>query len=565
MSHRRHSGRRGFGLLSFLMVVGLTVALAACGGGGGSGGGDTTSGSSGGSSSGSTSGSGSSSGGSGSTSGSSGSSSGSGSTSGSSGSSGGSGGSGSSCTVSTTQVSCTPWIWEGGSDTLDAPGVYGAKGTAAANNVPGARQQAVSWTDASGNLWLFGGLGQDAGIADAAGVLNDLWRYNPTSNQWTWVSGSNTANPAGNYGQQGTPAAANIPAPRYQATAWSDPAGHFWVFGGLGKDDFTVLAPGDPLLNDLWQYDPTSNEWTWVSGSSTFNSTGVYGTLGVAAATNVPPPRVGAASWTDTAGNLWLFGGTGFDATVYQNIGQFNDLWVYRPTSKQWTWMGGQSPSTDPQLNGFYAGMDYKGIYGTQGTAAAANFPGSRELASAWVDSSGNFWLFGGDGYDKSGTYGLLNDLWEYNPTTNEWTWVSGSSTVNAVGVYGTQGVPGGTDLPGARTAASTWTDTAGNVWLFGGGGLDGAGTKGPLSDLWEYSPSANQWTWVNGPKAAGAAGTYGTLGVAATSNAPGSRLGSVSWTDASGNHWLFGGNGFDDGNPSEPVHQQYLNDLWRF
>jgi N-acetylneuraminic acid mutarotase len=549
------------------------VALAACGGGGGGGGGSAgTSASSGDNGSGS-SGTGSSSGGSGS-SGSGGGSAGSGSGSGSGGSGSGSGSGGggsgsapqaSNCTVTPTSVTCPPWTWEGGSNTLDAPGVYGTQGTPAGTNIPGARQQPVAWTDPSGNLWLFGGLGQDDSVADPAGLLNDLWRYNPTSGQWTWVSGSNTIDPVGVYGQLGTPAATNIPTPRYQAAAWTDASGNLWLFGGLAQNDYSVLAPGDKLLNDLWEYNPSTNEWTWMSGSNTYNTEGVYGAVGTPAGSNVPPPRVGASTWIDTAGNLWLFGGTGYDPTVYQNLGQYNDLWKFNPTTRQWTWVGGQSPSTDPTLNDFFAGQDYQGLYGTLGTPAGSNFPGSREFASTWVDASGNFWMFGGDGYDESGKYGLLNDLWEYNPTSGEWTWVSGSSTINPVALYGTQGVPAAGNAPGPRTDASVWTDKSGNVWLCGGGGLDGSGAKGELSDLWEYSPSTSQWTWVSGPDTVTNSGNYGSLGVAAPSNNPGGRLGAVSWTDSEGNHWLFGGYGLDDGDPSELAHQQYLNDLWRF
>ena len=58
------------------------------------------------------------------------------------------------------------------------------------------------------------------------------------------------------------------------------------------------------------------------------------------------------------------------------------------------------------------------GIYGTLGTPGASNFPGARGsqgIAVAWTDSSGNFWLFGGDGY-SSISLGLLNDLWRYQP-----------------------------------------------------------------------------------------------------------------------------------------------------
>ena len=46
---------------------------------------------------------------------------------------------------------------DGANDTDDQPGVYGTQGIAAASNVPGGRENAVSWTDSKGNLWLFGG------------------------------------------------------------------------------------------------------------------------------------------------------------------------------------------------------------------------------------------------------------------------------------------------------------------------------------------------------------------------------------------------------------------------
>jgi Galactose oxidase, central domain len=113
-------------------------------------------------------------------------------------------------------------------------------------------------------------------------------------------------------------------------------------------------------------------------------------------------------------------------------------------------------------------------------------------------------------------------------------------------------------DRPGLRPIP-------GAIWLFGGGGLDGAGGKGALSDLWEYSPSANQWTWVNGANTAGTIGVYGTQGEAVPSSAPGGRAGALFWTDTAGNHWLFGGYGLDNGGTSDLTQQQYLNDLWRF
>ena len=41
---------------------------------------------------------------------------------------------------------------------------------------------------------------------------------------------------------------------------------------------------------------------------------GVYGTLGIAAAGNIPGARDSAATWTDSNGNFWLFGGEGADS-----------------------------------------------------------------------------------------------------------------------------------------------------------------------------------------------------------------------------------------------------------
>ncbi len=42
---------------------------------------------------------------------------------------------------------------------------------------------------------------------------------------------------------------------------------------------------------------------------------------------------------------------------------------------------------------------------------------------------------------------------------------------------------------------------TLGNLWLFGGDGVDGSGSllSGYLNDLWMYSPGSGTWTWVGG------------------------------------------------------------------
>ncbi len=93
--------------------------------------------------------------------------------------------------------------------------------------------------------------------------------------------------------------------------------------------------------------------------------------------------------------------------------------------------------------------------------------------ASTWTDSGGNLWLFGGEQQSMpAGPSGDLNDLWEFNRSTNEWThgWAGAAHKRTSRGVYGTLGTPAFPgNVPGARFGASSWTDDSGNIWLFGG------------------------------------------------------------------------------------------------
>ena len=129
----------------------------------------------------------------------------------------------------------------------------------------------------------------------------------------------------------------------------------------------------------------------------------MYGKQGNPAVGNIPGGRQYASGWTDNSGNFWLFGGYGGD----QNTG-FNDLWVLNPATDEWAWMDGSS--TGGQA----------GVYGKLGTAAATNDPGGRSYGTSVTDTSGHLWLFGGYGADANGTDGILNDFWEYAPSTTE-------------------------------------------------------------------------------------------------------------------------------------------------
>lgn len=436
--------------------------------------------------------------------------------------------------------SFTGWTWMSGSNAINQLGVYGTQGVASPNNSPGSRVGPVSVVDLSGNFWLFGGYGNDSANAQG-GDLNDLWKY--SDGEWTWMSGSNLTEQGGTYGTLGIAAPGNIPGARYQAISWIDASGSLWIFGGLGIDSTGSRG----RLNDLWKY--SAGEWTWMSGAETADQKGEYGTKGAAAASNVPGARVSASTWTDASGDLWLFGGFGYDSNG--TLGILNDLWKY--SGGEWTWISGSKV-----FNAF-------GRYGTLGTASTHNVPGARSDSIAWIDGSGNLWLFGGQGNDSNGALCRqsggalpcnLNDLWKFN--AGQWTWMGGANVIAQPGIYGTLGKPSPNNIPGARASAVSWHDSAGNFWLLGGFGFDSKSAYGDLNDLWRFSEG--EWTWMSGSSTADQKGRYGTKGTGAANNVPGARDSAAGWIDTSGNLWLFGG-----GDYLSIAGGGKFNDLWKY
>jgi uncharacterized repeat protein (TIGR01451 family) len=417
------------------------------------------------------------------------------------------------------------WTWMSGSMSANQWGVYGTQGQASASSVPGARQLPVTWTDTSGNLWLFGGYGYDS--VGAPFPMNDLWKY--SAGQWTWVSGPKFGGQTGVYGVLGQPSATNIPGARYESMSWTDSSGALWVFGGSGFD----ANGAEVLLSDLWRY--SNGEWTWMAGPNVGGQLGSYGVKGQASAVNNPGGRISGVTWVDSSGNLWLFGGLGSESRGTTD--ELNDLWEY--SNGEWTWVAGSN------LGG------QSGNYGNEGVPSSTNFPGARFGATGWKDLSGNFWLFGGVGYNTGNYSEVLNDLWRYS--NGEWTWMGGSTAFGEASNYGTKGLAGPANMPGARQFSTGWADAAGNFWLFGGNGVDSTGASGELNDLWKYS--SGQWTWMAGSNIANQSGSYGAEGTPAPGNTPSGSFNSVGWTDFHGNFWLFGGySGFGA-----------LDDLWRY
>ncbi len=417
------------------------------------------------------------------------------------------------------------WTWMNGDSIPNSMGHFGTQGVFDPLNSPPALYEATQWTDFQGNFWLFGGLNDTIHYAD-------LWEFNPIINQWAWIKGNGLNNQLAIYGVKGNPSPTNSPGSiGYGVESWVDTSGNLWLFGGGGN-----ISNSYGMSSTLWKYTIQTNEWTWMAGPDTLNDHGTFGTIMVPNSMNNPPARSeSTTSWIDSNNCLWLFGG-------FNNQGYLSDLWKFNISTNQWTWVNGSNISDQPT------------IYGTMGVSNPTNMPGARWSYTHWKDGDGNFCMFGGYGYINSN--GFLNDIWKYNPVINEWTWIGGTNIGNDTGSLGNYCDTSINSMPRATCEnTACWSRDCNNIIFFGG-----QGSHGYNNDLWNYDANSNIWTWINGSIYFNQIGNFGNILISSPSNIPSSRCGSVSWTDNSGNLWLFGGI-----SKAYTNFQICNNNLWRF
>ena len=430
--------------------------------------------------------------------------------------------------------------WLKGSNNTTAQGVYGTMGISGPGNTPGVRTGAVQWTDNAGNFWLFGGYGKASNNFNI-GYLSDLWKYTPSTNEWTWMGGDSYTDQTGIYGTQGVSSPSNKPGGRANSTGCTDSNGNFWLFGGHGLSSTTVTG----TLNDLWKFDPSLGQWTWVSGTTQPWQNASYGMQGVPSTSNIPGSRRSSCSWF-SGSSFYLFAGDGL-ITTGNVISELNDLWRYDVLTAQWTWLKGSNQ------------FQSQGVYGFPGIPSSTIQPGARRGAQGIKDSNGIFWLIGGEGVGINNAIGRLIDVWKYDPGTNNWTFMKGSNVLDPPGSYGQSTVFSSVNSPGGRAWHSVIPDGTGKFILFGGFGVDGQSSPVfYLNDIWLYDPVINNWAWFAGSQLINALGVYGTQGVPSPFNFPGARMTSCMWLDTFGDVYIFGGTGFS----SSPMGN--LNDLWK-
>ena len=419
------------------------------------------------------------------------------------------------------------WTWLRGSDTAyhapNLPHTFGTQGVESPANEPVGLFSPAHWTDTSGNFWMYGG---QAGWVTGA-PMGDMWRYNPLTNNWTWMKGPGTIAPPPVMGSLRVASVNSNPGGRAWAPAtWVDYKGDLWMYGG--NDEYNDLG-------DMWRYNIASNTWTWMAGTASPNMQPVYGTKGVEAAGNRPGGRSDCgAAWVDSAGYLWFYGGT-------SQYGQYfyGDMWRYNTTTNYWAWMGGSNVHDSPF------------VYGTKGVPAATNTPGARSTLCPWTDAAGNFWLYG---EETGADIRERNDLWKYDVSIGQWAWMAGEDTARSKGHYGNHCSTSVDFTACARVNnEARWTDDYGNFWFYSGGVI---GNSWYTNDLWYFNPVSLEFTLVNGGNTTGLGPVFGTRGVAAINNNPGGRGGAVSWRSKAGELYLFGG---------VLNNMGWSNDLWKF
>ena len=390
------------------------------------------------------------------------------------------------------------WKWVSGNSGTNKSASYGTKGTAASTNKPGPRVDGVTWTDSNGDLWLFGGHGK---ASSGTGFLSDLWKYDASTDEWTWISGPNTKDSSGTYGTKGTASSSNIPGGRWGHVGWIDSNDDLWLFGGYGYDVNGDLG----YLNDLWKYDVSDDKWAWTEGFSTRNQRTV-----INRSSNMPGGRSELVAWADNDGDLWLFGGYGYDKN--RDLGYLADVWKYDVSDTKWIYSAGAVVR-----NATIHTSPYR--------------PGACRGAVGITMSDGDLVLFGGHGYINSGP-GWLNSLLRFDVATETWSVLSGG------GLNSAHQKTGSTIKPGGLENASGWIDASGNFCIYGG-----ENNSGDNSDLWKWDGSA--WTWEGDGNAA-----FGTQDFLDLDDYPGPRH-SAMCSNSGNDVWLFGGSGT-------------RNDLWR-
>lgn len=235
--------------------------------------------------------------------------------------------------------------------------------------------------------------------------------------------------------------------------------GKAYVFGGRDS--------AGTYLNDLWQYDPQSDTWTYLSAV----------------------PGNGRVNATIASYGTKLYAGLGYSTLkAYHDTAYQRDWWEYTPETKQWKRL--------------------------------ADFPNGNTVAAVSFGLDGFIYAIYGFGY------GFTRDVWRYHITENRWEMISDNirrapyhcggrgAWLDGMYYYGTGYNTGNlrtwwaTDIisdewtpcasiPGKGRQFSACAASKEYVYLCGGRYFGGDLTGGEVFDSYmRYAPSKDQWEW---------------------------------------------------------------------
>lgn len=401
---------------------------------------------------------------------------------------------------------------------------YGILNQSHIYNSTGYRQGSATWSY-NNEIYLFGGSGNYTTGSFGSynyngGVYNDIWKFNPANNQWTWIKGSRQPDDPGIAGTLGLESPTAYPSARKNFT--------YWVV-----DNYVYVYNGD-----FWKYNMQTNNWTCISVAPAISGP-VYGQLNVPSATAYPGKRSRASCWTQ--GNyLYLFGG------YTESHGDRNDVWRYDLTTNLWVWLKGTSIPNS-----------FGEVWGTPGLEEATTTPGARTGMVSEVLG------------DMVYVYGAYNQVWRYNMVSNNWCvkygiqtgYVTSTDSLLINPSYGTQNVYAATNSPGIRTDIQGWSKD-GTILLFGGTtayNTTSASYNHLHNDIWQFDTTLSQWRLVSGSSAMNQRGKYGHVNVEVPANSPGGRMNMLLWK--SGNN-IFIANGFGF---SSNGSARLISDTWKY
>lgn len=354
---------------------------------------------------------------------------------------------------------------------------------------PSVREHAAGGLVDNTAMYMYGG----ATLEDYN--ASDFWMYDLVQQKWALISLKGVGL---TYGTIGVENAYIHPGGRNRSASAVDKDGNFWLFGGLYKDR---PSGNEFSMGDLWKFSKKTKKWTYYGNHTNAN--------------NSPLDRHRARAWFDENNNFWIYGGA-------INGWSYNDMWMFNTTTLQWTHISGNK-------NNYFTENDPNGNYPANvGMSGTQYFPKARSDYGYWKDKTGNFWIYGG----YTVTHGLheYGDFWKFNPVTNEWTLIAGSSQIDT---------PKTATYPGSRNAPYCWVGNDGKLYMQGGLRL----WDNFLSDTWRYNIDTNTWEIVV-DRPVNQAPTIAGYRVEHSSNAPGAQVCTLNHVTTGSHTYMYDGYG---------------------